>query len=431
MQVEDHGSQAGADPLDLGSSRRRLVEIRCGFAELAHREAEAAEARVADTRRLFDAQLAVLAEARAAADPGAIRAAKEQAHRTFRVAIDGAGGRPQVELAAASWLAEINRINTAARSSQTRIQRERHATDALAAELDRLTAISEAGRAMAQTAAEACRSAREALVATQGKDAAQVVGDASSDLLAELMSALDAAQTAPIDDQPAAPRAALAMGDTLPGYRVMRPQAADPSAGAAAVEKKEWPVDLGGPKPPTIVRLLQRDNAAMSHLVDWLSGPHTDQRRRWQICLSDFVDALAATAIDNSCFTFAPGNPFWDQLTPDEARNVARGLAGLGFRHDGMGEFADGRVPGKRELSMAVGQAGMLPVRIRYWPRPEEIALLYRSVRADPVALIAEQAPSITMGELVRLLGRRAEMAADLWNDWSRARPLLLLPSRD
>jgi len=38
----------------------------------------------------------------------------------------------------------------------------------------------------------------------------------------------------------------------------------------------------------------------------------------------------------------------------DEAREVARGLAALGFRYDGMGEFADGRVPSQRELSMAL-----------------------------------------------------------------------------
>jgi hypothetical protein len=31
----------------------------------------------------------------------------------------------------------------------------------------------------------------------------------------------------------------------------------------------------------------------------------------------------------------------------------------------------------------------------------------------------------------VRLLDRRAELVADLWNDWSRVRPLLLLQSRD
>ena len=46
-------------------------------------------------------------------------------------------------------------------------------------------------------------------------------------------------------------------------------------------------------------------------------------------------------------------------------------------------------------------------------------------------AQIVASAPALTMGELVRLLDRRAELVADLWNDWPRARPLLMLPSRD
>ncbi len=440
VRDDSHESHAGADSLDLGSSRRRLVEIRCGFAELARREAEAAEARVAETRLRFDAQLAVLTAAQTAVDPGATRGAKEEAHRNFRKAIGAARSRAQVELAAARWLEEINRVNSAARGEQMRIQRERDTIDALAAELDRLTAIAEASRAMAESAVEACHAAQEALAATQGEEVARAAGDPSSGSAAELMSAHEAAQAAPAA-QPATTLAAVAIRRTAPAFSVMKADAGaagapSSSAGACggravASEEAAPPVDFRGPKPPTIVRLLQRDGATMSRLVDWLSGPDAEQRRRWQLCLSNFVDAVVATAIDNGCFAFSAGDPFWDQLTVDEAREVARGLAALGFRYDGMGEFADGRVPGQRELSMALGQAGLLTVRIRNWPRPEEAARLYRRVQVDPIALLAEKAPSITMGELVLMLGRRAEVAADLWNDWSRARPLLLLPSRD
>jgi hypothetical protein len=169
----------------------------------------------------------------------------------------------------------------------------------------------------------------------------------------------------------------------------------------------------------------------MSRLVDWLSKADPERRRHWQLCLSDFVDAVIATAIDDCCFIFPPGNSFWDQLTADQAREVARGLAALGFRYDGMGAFADGRVPSQRELSMALGQAGLLTVRVRSWPRPEEAAQLYRSIEVDPIALLVEKAPSLTMGDLVLMLGRRAEAAADLWNDWASARPLLLRRSLD
>jgi len=441
VQVDDVGGQPGPDSLDSGSSRRRLVEIRCGFAELARREAEAAEARVTDMRHRFDAQLAALTTAQAAVDPRVPRRAKEEAHSRFRKAIAKARSRAQVEAAAASWLAEINRVNGAALGAQMRIQRERDATDALSSQLDHLTAIAEANRAMAESAAEACRTAQEALAATQGVEVARAAGDPSSGSAAEMISAHEAAQAVSAEAQPEATLAAVAIRRTVPAFTVTsaRPATAGgphaPSRistnGAAPPIDAAAPFDLRGPNPPSIVRLLQRDTATMARLVDWLAGPDVDERRRWQLCLCDFVDAVAATAIDDGCFVFAAGNPFWDQLTVDEAREVARGLAALGYRYDGMGEFADGRVPGQRELAMAVGQAGLLTVRVHSWPGPQEAASLYRQIRVDPIALLAKKAPSLTMGELVSMLGRRAEVAADLWNDWSRARPLLLLPSRE
>jgi hypothetical protein len=74
---------------------------------------------------------------------------------------------------------------------------------------------------------------------------------------------------------------------------------------------------------------------------------------------------------------------------------------------------------------VAVGAAGLLPVRIRHWPTPDEAALLFRGVSASADAFIAVKAPALTLGEMVKLLGRRAEPLADLWNDWARVRPLL------
>jgi hypothetical protein len=67
----------------------------------------------------------------------------------------------------------------------------------------------------------------------------------------------------------------------------------------------------------------------------------------------------------------------------------------------------------------------MLPVRIRRWPAPDEAAALFSGARPAGDAFIAAGAPALTLGELVRLLGRRAEPLADLWNDWDRVRPLL------
>lgn len=443
--MDDTGGQSGTEPIDHGSNRRQLVEIRCGFAALARQEAEAAELRVFEARRRFDDEVAQLTVVQAALDPGANRRSKEEAHRSFRKSIAAATTRRQVEFAADSWLAEINRINGLSRWAQLRFQKARDASDAAAVELDRLAATAEASRTMAEAAADACRAAQQALAASPA-EAAAAAGDPARGRSAESASTPGArkpAAAAPTPGSPVTPaplakrRFARTQDRSVGGSGAAHASPADKAAAKAApvesvaAEDTEAPVDLRGPEPPAIVRLLGRDRAAMSRLVDWLSKADPERRRHWQLCLSDFVDAVIATAIDDCCFIFPPGNSFWDQLTADQAREVARGLAALGFRYDGMGAFADGRVPSQRELSMALGQAGLLTVRVRSWPRPEEAAQLYRSIEVDPIALLVEKAPSLTMGDLVLMLGRRAEAAADLWNDWASARPLLLRRSLD
>ncbi len=145
-----------------------------------------------------------------------------------------------------------------------------------------------------------------------------------------------------------------------------------------------------------------------------------------RLLLTRFVDSTIAAAIDDACFDFLPGSQFWDMFTKEQARDVARGLAALGYRYDGFGAFVDGRVPDQRDLALAIGSAGLLPVRIRYWPKPAESAQLFNNVRVAAEVFLLERAPSLTLGELVYALGRRAEMLADIWNEWQRVRPLLL-----
>jgi len=65
-------------------------------------------------------------------------------------------------------------------------------------------------------------------------------------------------------------------------------------------------------------------------------------------------------------------------------------------------------------------------VRIKFWPNAQEIADLYRTVRVASDAFVAANAPALSLGELVNLLGRRSEALADLWNEWPRVRELLL-----
>jgi len=333
-----------------------------------------------------------------------------------------------VEAAATAWLDEINKINIAGRDSQARVRLERDVADALRSELTRLSDMAEASAAMADSAMAACRTAQAALAAEAGTEAAEgppvkttTKGAAKAAAAASASEKLEVASAA-VPPAPAAPFA---------------PPAATPGSGMQSASLPEEPppladwlvIDLRSPEPQVIVQLMRRDGRTMNTLVARLAGTDPTARSGWGLLLSTFIDAVVAAAIDDACLDFPSDNPFWGQFTPAETREVARGLAALGFHYDSFGGFSDGRIPTQRDLSMAVGNAGLLPARVKHWPKTAETEDLFRGVRVSGDTFIAAHAPALTLGELVRLLGRRAEPLSDLWNDWPRLRPLLLATS--
>jgi hypothetical protein len=398
----DPGREASASAegqnLEQAGSLNRLVEIRCGFAEMARKEATTASARVAETKVLLDAQVATVAEAQARVDAAAANAGKDDAHRAFRASVAGARGRGQVESAAGAWLAEINGINREGRALQARVKHEREVTEALVSQLAKLSSTAEVSALAAAKAIEACRDA-QAQVAASGADRPDAVAAA--------------AISVPIAESGTPTEPALDLG------------AAQLVAGQGHLSTDWLVVDLRSPEPQAIIRLVRREGKTLNSLVDRLAGTDPAARSCWGLLLSNFVDSVAAAAIEDACLEFPAADPFWSQFTHDQACEVARGLAALGFRYDGFATFADGRVPGQRDIAMAVGSVGLLPARVRYWPKPEDAAQLFRGVNPATDAFIAAEAPALTLGEMVRLLGRRADLLADLWNDWDRVRPLL------
>lgn len=390
------------DPIpDTGSAARRLVEIRCGFAEMARREADSAQARVVEAWAVYDRQTAAVTRAQAEIDLAGVRASKEEAHRTFRAAISSAQSRGRVEAAAANWLAEINRVNGGYRLAQARVQRELEAAESLLAELTRLSDAAEAGGTMADAAMQACQEARAALAAVGSGEALEAAPPP--------VPAPVAPASPPLPPEAPMPTAVLAVS----------------KAAEEALPPDGLVVDIRAPGPQLIVRLVRRDGKAIRTIVDSLAGSDPPVRSRWQLLLSTFVDALVAAAIDDAWFEFPAGHPFWAQFHGDQAREVARNLAAVGFRYDGFGAFLDGRVPDQRALAMAVGGSGLQPARVRVWPKPEEAAVLFRDVHIAADQFVAARAPALTLGQLLPLLGRRAELLADLWNEWPRVRPLL------
>ena len=173
-------------------------------------------------------------------------------------------------------------------------------------------------------------------------------------------------------------------------------------------------------------RLLRGDHVTLRRLVEELAGDDTAEQGRWQLQLTDLVDAILARAIEASMLDFPADHAFWTTFTRDQAREVVGALTSLGYRFDGLGGFSDERIPSQRDLSLAVGFAGLDPMRIRHWPPEAEMAELLREVSVAADEYVAATAGSLTLGEMVAMLGRRAETLADLWNSWGRIRPLLL-----
>jgi hypothetical protein len=54
------------------------------------------------------------------------------------------------------------------------------------------------------------------------------------------------------------------------------------------------------------------------------------------------------------------------------------------------------------------------------------MAELFREVTVAADEHLAGAAGDLTLGELVSMLGRRADGLAEVWNEWGRLRPLLL-----
>ncbi len=361
---------------------RTVAEDRCAVATRARAGANNARDALRLAQRDYDDHVSRATSADSVADPRAVRAAKEAAQLSFRGARDTATSRDELEGAAKAWLAEINRINADSRDAALRAVKDRAAATTLVSSIERLAVEADAARISAETAEEACTVARQAV--------------------ADCQENLDLHPPVPA----VVPRA--------------EPERTYPE------ERPELLADAPVEKEARIIRLLRGDREALNRTVAELAGDDPEARRRWQLGLTGLVDAVTAQAIEASAVDLPDDDPFWGPFTRVQRRDIVAALASLGYRYDGMSGFADERVPSQRDLSLAVGYAGLDPMRIRRWPAEAEMAGLLAGLTVASDEYLIEAAGGMSLGELVALLGRRADALTDLWNDWGRVRPRLL-----
>ncbi len=393
--------------------RRAMTEL-CALAERMQIQADGVADRLRQAQRTYDTHLSAADQAEAIADPRVQRAAKDAAQHAFRRDRTSATSREEIEAAARTWLQEINRINGDARDAAARLAQERRAATSQVSMIERLTVEADAVRVQAEGAREACLQAREALAACVEAQAA--VPPSARMPLAPSLAPGEAPPAMPEAGRPLAP--ATLIGRALRARP--RPDDTEDDAIAASMARGEGQ--------PAILRLLAGDRAAFEGLVAAVGGDDPAERRRWQVHLAGLVDALVARAIDACAFDFPENHAFWGPFTRGQCRDIALALSSLGFRFDGLGGFIDDRVPSQRDLSLAVGYAGLDPMRIRRWPTEAEMVELFRDVAVAADEYVAGAAGGLTLGELVTLLGHRADGLTEVWNAWGRIRPRLLEP---
>lgn len=388
------GASSLADPsaTDTCAAERRIAAERCGLAVRARAGATDAADAVRAAQRAYDEHMSKADIATEAADPRTVRREKEAAQARFRQTYDGSRTTDEAEAAARDWLVAINDINTVARSAATTAKRERAAAAAVGTTLERLGLEADAARIAAETAEAACLAARQALAECDERSVEGI---------------------APPPDVPSEP--VVPPWSDHPGPFEGEPEEDEPLA-----------IALSGGGTPTIFRLVRGDRSALIALVERLSGGDTAARRRWQGSLTGLVDGIIAVSIEAGALVFPAGHHFWSMFTEVQDREIAQALSSLGHRFDGLGGFVDERVPSQRDLALALGYAGIDPMRIRPWPTETEMAALYKDVTVAADAHLAATAGDLSLAELVALLGRRADALADLWNEWGRVRPLLL-----
>jgi hypothetical protein len=384
---------AGAGADDACAEPRRIADERCAVSARAREGAREAVEALRTAQRTYDDHVMRAEHEAAAADPRAVREAKEAAQQTFRLARAKATTRDAVEAAARDWLTEINRINHATREAAQRAERHRAAATDLAATLERLAVEADAARISAETAEEACVAAREAVAACQEESTRASAGGVAAAHV----------------DESGAPGASLAyLADEERGERPATPMASRAADDAL------------------MIRLLRGDREAMARLVAQLGGASETERRRWQTAIGGLLEALVARAIEASAFDYPTDHSFWGMFSRGQCRDISAALSSLGYRHDGFGGWADDRIPSQRDLSLAVGYAGLDPMRIRTWPNEADMTDLLRDVTVAADEYVWEAAGSLSLGELISLLGRRADGLTELWNEWGTIRPLLL-----
>ncbi|MEP7360445.1 MAG: hypothetical protein ABI744_02590 [Chloroflexota bacterium] len=353
-------------------------------AEVNYRVAEAdrlAQSAQIHAQRLRDAKR-MLAHVQAQRDNDArvrdrrlLSDAKENARRAYHDSYTrnrSGGPSGDIQGVAGEWLREINRLNRQLELADKRAQDVTRQIADLEGSLPAIELAADAARIASEAAQGASVEARRGLAACEENAARQLHTSAS------------------IAQRPAAPVAA-------------RP-----------------------PGPAPLSLLLRGDRQALLGLTLRLAEETGVEAGRLQLLLLELREVIYARALEDEALAFPPGHPFWSQFSVDQDRELVRSLTRLGYGFDGRDGWRDARVPGARELTMALEYAGHEPRSLRRPAGHEAIDGLWQGTRVLIEEWLGSAAPDLALGRMIDILGPRGARLGELWDMWGRLRPLLL-----
>jgi len=330
----------------------------------------------------LDAALATLDDRRLAEH-------KDQARRSYRMALSRARNAVERQRAATTWLQRIDELNRSSRGALGQVLMLRARCETLDQQVRDWSMAANVQRVRSEAAEANCIDARQQLAELD-----RWAADPETTVVVPVSWASDAPPMAP-----------------LPMGAVGRAEVRD--ARALAVE-----------------RLLARDVYATRQLAQQIAELTGQQPSRCLLLLQMLAETIVESAIGRGYVRVDRSHRLWSQLNVAECRNLLLALRDLGFRYDPDDGWYGDRVPQSRDLALALAYSGVEAHALRRLPTTDELRDLPASISVVPLEHLAEAAPDLDLDHVHALAGRHARELNDLWDNWADVRALLLGPAR-
>jgi hypothetical protein len=363
------------------SHQQALRDARREHAEVARQRDSYSEVR--DRRRLTDQ--------------------KTEAQGEYHAALMKATDQADVHAAAANWLRRIDQLNRRVRLADERADGVSQRVAELERAMPRLELAADAARIAAEAAQVGCLDARRALAACEEESQRRT--------------------THAVAQPPGG-----APWSTSAGPASVSANAGNGAAPAAAgAVFTAVPVALETGSVTNAAKALMRgDRETLLTLSLRLAEETGFEAGRLQLLLLELREQISSRALEELAVSFPDGHPFWSQFSPDGARAVAASLASLGFRFDGRDSWIENHSPQVRDLALALSYCGHDPRSLRRPAGQAALDGLWRGAVVRSEEYLLAHAPTLTLNEIVSVLGPRSGRLAELWDIWGRLRPLLM-----